>query len=61
MTTEEAPKRTAGRDQIRQWQSNLDDEINGIAIYHMLAKAERDAERYAAAALTKHFEGGKRT
>ena len=45
MTTE--PKQTADRKQIRQWQANLDDEINGIAIYQMLAKAERDAERRA--------------
>jgi VIT1/CCC1 family predicted Fe2+/Mn2+ transporter len=47
MTTEEAPKKVVDRQQIRQWQANLDDEINGIAIYQMLAKAERDPERRA--------------
>jgi VIT1/CCC1 family predicted Fe2+/Mn2+ transporter len=47
MTTEEAPRQVPARDQIRQWQANLDDEINGIAVYQMLAKAERDPERQA--------------
>jgi VIT1/CCC1 family predicted Fe2+/Mn2+ transporter len=45
MTTEEAPKQAPDRKQVKQWQANLDDEINGIAIYEMLAKAERDPER----------------
>jgi VIT1/CCC1 family predicted Fe2+/Mn2+ transporter/rubrerythrin len=45
MTTENAPKPPVDREQIRQWQANLDDEIDGIAIYRMLAKAERDSER----------------
>ncbi len=31
--------------QIRRWQENLDTEIDGIAIYHLLAEAERDSER----------------
>lgn len=32
-------------EDIRRYQENLDDEINGIAIYHMLAAAESDARR----------------
>ena len=47
MTTEPKPTTSIDRAQVRQWQANLDDEINGIAIYQMLAKAERDAERRA--------------
>jgi VIT1/CCC1 family predicted Fe2+/Mn2+ transporter/rubrerythrin len=47
MTTEEAPRQVPARDQIRQWQANLDDEIDGIAVYQMLAKAESDPERQA--------------
>ncbi len=43
MTTEDKPKAT--RDDIRRFQANLDDEINGIAIYHMLRDAEPDAKR----------------
>ena len=45
MTTEGKPRQTADRDQVRQWQANLGDEINGIAIYRMLANAERAPDR----------------
>lgn len=45
MTTEQTPKATAA--DIKRFQSNLDDEIDGIAIYHMLADAEKDADRKA--------------
>ena len=43
MTTEAEPR--AEREAIRRFQKNLDDEIDGIAIYQMLAGAERDPER----------------
>ena len=43
MTTEDPPKATA--DDIKRFQANLDDEIDGVAIYHMLADAEKDADR----------------
>jgi VIT1/CCC1 family predicted Fe2+/Mn2+ transporter len=33
------------RADLRRYQANLDDEIDGIAIYHMLAAAEKDPER----------------
>src|SRR3990172_7112750 len=32
---------------IRRYKANLDDEIDGIAIYHLLAEAEPDPERRA--------------
>jgi VIT1/CCC1 family predicted Fe2+/Mn2+ transporter/rubrerythrin len=32
-------------ERLRRFQSNLDDEIDGIAIYRLLAEAERDDER----------------
>src|SRR3990172_177383 len=35
------------REAIRRYQANLDDEIDGIAIYHLLAEAEPDPERRA--------------
>jgi VIT1/CCC1 family predicted Fe2+/Mn2+ transporter len=38
-------KPTPSREEIRRFQANLDDEIDGIAIYEMLARAERDPER----------------
>ncbi len=43
--TQEA--RTPDPDAIRRYQANLDDEIDGIAVYRMLAEAERDPERRA--------------
>jgi VIT1/CCC1 family predicted Fe2+/Mn2+ transporter len=50
MTTEETtpeappePPRTPA--DIKRFQANLDDEIDGIAIYHLLAEAEPDPER----------------
>ncbi len=43
MTAE--PKETPDRHSIRRYQSNLDDEINGIAVYEILAEVERDPER----------------
>jgi len=45
MTTEPKPKETPDADQIRRYQANLDDEIDGIAIYRMLAQAEADPQR----------------
>lgn len=43
MTTEDKPKATP--EDIRRFQANLDDEINGIAIYEMLRDAEPDPKR----------------
>jgi VIT1/CCC1 family predicted Fe2+/Mn2+ transporter len=43
VTTERPPKATPA--DIRRFQANLDDEIDGIAIYRMLAEAEKDPER----------------
>ena len=43
MTTEDKPKATP--EDIKRFQANLDDEINGIAIYEMLRDAERDPKR----------------
>ncbi|HET8945014.1 MAG TPA: VIT1/CCC1 transporter family protein [Dehalococcoidia bacterium] len=43
MTTEDKPKATPA--DIKRFQTNLDDEINGIAIYHMLRDAESDPKR----------------
>lgn len=48
MTTEEtkeAPPEPASPADIKRFQANLDDEIDGIAIYHLLAEAEPDPER----------------
>ncbi len=47
MTTEEKPAEAASKDDIRRFQANLDDEINGIAIYEMLRDAEPDPKRKA--------------
>lgn len=47
MTTEEKPAEAASKDDIRRFQANLDDEINGIAIYEMLREAEPDPKRKA--------------
>src|SRR3990172_170442 len=41
------PERTATPDDIRRYQANLDDEIDGIAIYRLLAAAEPDPDRRA--------------
>ena len=61
MTTEEAPKQAPDREQIRRWKANLETEIDGIAIYRMLADAERDPERKAIfeqlAEVEVHHEG----
>jgi VIT1/CCC1 family predicted Fe2+/Mn2+ transporter len=43
MATEQTPKASA--EDIKRFQDNLDDEIDGIAIYQMLADAEKDPER----------------
>jgi len=45
VTTKDEPK--AAPEDIRRFQANLDDEINGIAIYHMLSAAEPDPKRKA--------------
>ncbi|HEU4759411.1 MAG TPA: VIT1/CCC1 family protein [Dehalococcoidia bacterium] len=45
MTTEPGQKPTADAAEIQRYQSNLDDEIDGIAIYRLLAAAESDPER----------------
>src|SRR3990172_512782 len=45
MTTESAPKDEVDREQVKRWQANLDDEIDGIEIYRLLATAEGDAKR----------------
>jgi VIT1/CCC1 family predicted Fe2+/Mn2+ transporter len=45
MATE--PRQTVDHEQIKRWQANLDDEIDGIEIYRLLAAAEADSERRA--------------
>ena len=45
MTTERQPKTPVDREQVKRWQANLDDEIDGIEIYRLLATAEGDAKR----------------
>jgi VIT1/CCC1 family predicted Fe2+/Mn2+ transporter len=45
MATEQTPPVAPDKHQIRRYQANLDDEIDGIAVYHMLAEAEPDPER----------------
>ncbi|HEX9641251.1 MAG TPA: ferritin family protein, partial [Candidatus Krumholzibacteria bacterium] len=45
MAAESAPKKSPDRADIRRFQANLDDEIDGIAIYRMLADTEKDPER----------------
>jgi len=47
MTTEPKPTTAADREQIRRWKANLETEIDGIAIYRLLAEAEKDPERKA--------------
>jgi VIT1/CCC1 family predicted Fe2+/Mn2+ transporter len=44
MTTEET-KKAPDRQALRVFQANLDDEIDGIALYGLLAEAERDTDR----------------
>lgn len=48
----------ASREDIRRYQGNLDDEIDGIAIYRMLAEAEKDAERRVIFEELAEVEGG---
>jgi VIT1/CCC1 family predicted Fe2+/Mn2+ transporter len=45
MTTHEETKQAPDRAALRVYQANLDDEIDGIALYGLLAEAERDTER----------------
>ena len=45
MSTESKAEEAVDREQIRRWKANLETEIDGIAIYRMLAEAERDPER----------------
>src|SRR5438094_288908 len=45
MTTERTPTAAVDREQIRRWKANLETEIEGIAIYRLLAEAEKDPER----------------
>jgi len=47
MAVKPQPERTATPDDIRRYKANLDDEIDGIAIYRLLAEAEPDPERRA--------------
>lgn len=44
MTTEAKPP-AADRETIKRYQANLDDEIDGIAIYRLVAQAEKDPQR----------------
>jgi VIT1/CCC1 family predicted Fe2+/Mn2+ transporter len=44
VTTETKPP-AAGHDVIKRYQANLDDEIDGIAIYRMVSGMEKDPER----------------
>jgi VIT1/CCC1 family predicted Fe2+/Mn2+ transporter len=44
VTTETKPP-TADREAIKRYQANLDDEINGIAVYKLVAAAEKNPER----------------
>lgn len=45
MATDEETKRPPDPETLRVFQANLDDEIDGIALYGLLAEAERDTER----------------
>jgi len=47
MAVKPEPERTATPEDIRRYKANLDDEIDGIAIYHLLAEAEPDPGRRA--------------
>ncbi len=45
MPNEADPQATATPADIRRFQQNLDDEIDGVAIYQLLLQAEKDPER----------------
>jgi VIT1/CCC1 family predicted Fe2+/Mn2+ transporter len=45
MATEEEAKRAPDPEALRVFQANLDDEIDGIALYGLLAEAERNPDR----------------
>ena len=45
MAPDQKEKQAADPESIRRFQANLDAEIDGIAIYRLLAEAERDEER----------------
>ena len=45
MPPDQKEKQAPDRESIRRFQSNLSDEIDGIAIYRLLAEAEPDEER----------------
>src|SRR4030043_2339166 len=45
MTTDEETKPSPDSHTLRVYQANLDDEIDGIALYTLLADAERDTDR----------------
>jgi VIT1/CCC1 family predicted Fe2+/Mn2+ transporter len=45
VTTEPKQPQTATAEDIKRYQANLDDEIDGIAVYEMLAKAEKDPRK----------------
>src|SRR4030042_2890688 len=45
MTTDEETKPSPDPHTLRVFQANLDDEIDGIALYTLLAEAERDPDR----------------
>ncbi len=47
MKTEPKPAPKASREEIRRYQQNLDDEIDGIVVYQLLARAEADPKRRA--------------
>src|SRR3989337_3470680 len=47
MAVKPQPERTTTPDDIRRYKATLDDEIDGIAIYHLLAEAEPDPGRRA--------------
>ena len=50
------PAARASRQDIRRYQANLDDEIDGIAVYQLLAQAEPDAKRRAVFAELEEVE-----
>src|SRR5207247_10348075 len=47
MSTQPGEKQAVDREQIRRWKANLETEIDGIAIYRLLAQAEKDPGRKA--------------
>src|SRR5262245_10899901 len=46
MAREQTPEKAKAAD-IKRYQANLDDEMDGIAIYEILSKAEADPKRRA--------------